>query len=104
MEQLKAKRPRESGSVRVCNGGMVTHYLDDFFFVVYIVCSSTLECVQSTCKTIGVPLAPAKTVYPCHEITYLGLKINSYTQQITAPYDKVVGAMGKLCYEVSSYI
>lgn len=81
------------------SGGTVTHYLDDFFFVGRSntdCCLHILKQFQSICSLIGVPLAPDKTVNPCYEITYLGLQINSLTQQVVAPFDKVQDAISKI--------
>ena len=45
------------------------HYLDDFFTVgspTSNECSNNLHRIMETCKLLGVPLAPEKTVGPTH--------------------------------------
>ena len=70
----------------------IVHYLDDF-----LLCApaGTRQCVdllcqfQAMCDELGVPLAPEKTVGPVQSLTYLGLEIDSVSQSVKVPLDKL---------------
>ena len=70
---------------------LVTHYLDDFLFISNSAssCSRLMLTFTSMCSTLGVPLAPEKTVGPVQTIQYLGLEINAVRKQIRVPPSKV---------------
>ena len=76
---------------RMAGTSLVTHYLDDFLFVgpSPATCLQLLTCFQSLCSTLGVPLAPEKTVGPAQVLTYLGLDINTVDRTVCIPADKV---------------
>ena len=69
----------------------IIHYLDDF-----LICGDTeqsckhdMDVMQSAFFKLGVPLAPDKIVGPSQSITYLGININSVSQTISLPHDKL---------------
>jgi hypothetical protein len=73
---------------------LVTHYLDDFLFISNSAssCSRLMLTFTSMCSmllTLGVPLAPEKTVGPVNTIQYLGLQIDAVRKQIRVPPSKV---------------
>lgn len=58
----------------------VIHYLDDF--LVFGTpgsdeCSRFLECMQKTCKELGIPLALDKVAGPCTSLTFLGIELDT---------------------------
>ena len=69
----------------------ITHYLDDFLIInpTETGCSSDLSNFTSLCEYIGVPLAPNKTVGPSQVIDFLGLQIDTVSEQVLLPKDKL---------------
>ena len=82
----------------------IVHYLDDF-----LLCgpSGTRQChdllcqFQAMCDELGVPLAPEKTVGPVQSITYLGLEIDSVSQTVKVPRDKLNALVDRLVTALS---
>eukprot|EP00732_Lithocolla_globosa_P002613 Lithocolla_globosa_v1_NODE_1767_length_2351_cov_75.861559.p1 type:complete len:386 gc:universal NODE_1767_length_2351_cov_75.861559:2134-977(-) len=66
-------------------------YLDDFFMVHTSQhdCTSSQTCFENLCEFLGIPLNAKKTVLPTQEIELLGLIINSVSQQVRVPTDKL---------------
>lgn len=50
----------------------------------------------SVCKNLGVPIATDKTEGPTTYITYLGLEINTVSQTLFIPHDKVTSLTEQL--------
>jgi hypothetical protein len=77
----------------------VTHYMDDFYFTGvsdeknFKSCSHIVRCFENVCKKLGVPLAAEKSVGPVTKITYLGLEIDSVTQLISIPQEKLASIL-----------
>lgn len=70
----------------------LVHYLDDFLFAGpanTLVCKNLMQIFDITCETLGVPLSEEKTEGPTTCLTFLGLGINTITQTIFVPKDKV---------------
>ncbi len=69
----------------------MTHYLDDFLFVNISeeTCEADLGIFIELCTEINVPLAKDKTVGPSQVIQYLGFEIDTRTQSIRLPSDKL---------------
>ena len=69
----------------------VLHYLDDFIFIhsTQTGCLQSLECFKSICKTLNVPLAEDKTVYPTQKLQFLGFEINTCEQFVCLPHEKI---------------
>ena len=42
------------------------------------------------CSELGVPLAPTKTVAPCHVLTFLGITLDAVRQDARLPEDKLL--------------
>ena len=80
---------KQSGSERIC------HYADDFLFVGEkgaasgFSCLDILNCFRVVCGNLGVPLAEEKTVEPTTQLTFLGLDINTESQTISVPDEKL---------------
>ena len=83
------------------NSQMVTHYADDFLLLGGKgggkgSCSSLVSAFKGVCSEFGVPLAEEKSVGPCTKLVYLGLEINSVTQEVSVPQEKVVKIVAKV--------
>lgn len=76
-----------------CNGIVnCVHYLDDFLFwgpPASPQCSQALESTISLCARLGLPVAPSKTVGPSTVLTFLGIEIDSVSQELRLPADKL---------------
>lgn len=82
----------ELGSKLLRHSNNLSHYLDDFLFVgpsTSDECAKLMHIFTSVCKNLGVPIATDKTEGPTTYITYLGLWINSVSQTLFIPHDKV---------------
>ena len=49
------------------------------------------------CRLLGIPIAEEKTVLPCTALVFLGLIIDTDSQQIKIPTDKLLACRDKLC-------
>ena len=76
---------------QVTQSEFITHYLDDFLFVVSSApgCGSLLQTFKGVCSALGVPIALEKTTSPSQSIIFLGLEIDSVEQQVSVPAGKV---------------
>lgn len=64
------------------------HYLDDFLLLGPAdtsCCTESLCTTISLCKELGVPIAEEKTEGPASSITFLGIEINTVSQQLRLP-------------------
>ena len=78
--------------------GQTCRYMDDMLCVFdpHSDPTPSVEAVFETCAEIGLPLAEEKTVLPTTHITFLGLSIDSETQTIGVPLDKISRAQVEL--------
>lgn len=77
----------------------ICHYLDDFLFVgpnASDECDRLMQQFSHICKDLGVPIAADKTEGPTTNITYLGLGINTASQTLFIPHDKVTSLNDQL--------
>ena len=67
------------------------NYLDDFFFVAMVraLCNEQVMAFTDICQTIGMPVSPEKTFWGTTKIVFLGLLINTVTQTVCIPTEKV---------------
>ena len=74
------------------------NYLDDFLFINSSIaeCSADLEKFLSICKDINIPISFKKTVYPTQCINFLGFEINTLSQTIRLPNDKLERAKNEI--------
>ena len=76
-----------------CNGIVnCVHYLDDFLFwgpPASPQCGQDLQRAISLCTRLGLPVALDKTVGPSTVLTFLGFEIDSMSQEIRLPADKL---------------
>ena len=55
-----------------------------------------MDCFQSICTSLGVPLSEEKTEGPETYIVFLGLSIDTVNQSIFIPRDKVEGLQSQI--------
>ena len=68
------------------------HYLDDFFFwgpPDSPFCEASLATATDLFARLGLPTVPSKTVTPTTSLTFLGIEIDSVSQQLRLPSDKL---------------
>lgn len=72
-------------------GGDINNFLDDFLTCKYdeTGCNGYLNLFIDICTEINLPLAMEKTCYATQIIIFLGLLINTITQTVSLPEDKV---------------
>lgn len=65
--------------------------LDDFFFgsESYHECGHGLDSFIGLCNISGIPVAPHKTVRPCHCMIFMGSEWDTQTMEIRLPLDKL---------------
>ena len=70
---------------------VILKVLDDFIFVenTKSKCQLHLDIFLLLCFELDVPLAPGKTVFPCNEIVFLGLELDSLIMVARLPCDKL---------------
>ena len=69
----------------------IIHYLDDFLFMAESekLCQEYLNIFTTICADIGVPLSLSKTTKPSTSTTFLGITLDSVTQEARLPKDKL---------------
>ena len=70
----------------------VIHYLDDFFFCGPARSSTwgaALDTALPLCERLGFPVAPDKVVGPATVLTFLGIEIDSWKQELRLPAEKL---------------
>ena len=70
----------------------VYHYLDDFIVLGpprSEVCTENLQILHKVCNDLGVPLAPEKQEGPSTIITFLGITIDTNSQELRLPEEKL---------------
>ena len=74
------------------------NYLDDYFFVAWVVakCNGQIRKFIQVCRTINFPVALNKTVWGTTLLTFLGLMIDTRNQKVIVPADKVAKALGQI--------
>ena len=67
------------------------HYLDDFLFMAEseVLCQEYLNVFSTICADIGVPLSLEKTTKPSNSTTFLGITLDTVTQEATLPKEKI---------------
>lgn len=70
----------------------MVHYLDDFLFIhpTRQGCLGALNEFRRVCAEIGVPLAEDKTVGPSQKLEFLGFEIDTCSQIVSLPKEKLV--------------
>ena len=69
----------------------VINYLDDYFFVaaMKLLCNRQIDSFLSICERIRFPVSLEKTHWACTMLVFLGLLINTVTQTVSLPIDKI---------------
>ena len=70
----------------------VWHYIDDFIVAgppSSVECARALDMALSTCHELGVPISAHKVEGPATDITVLGIRINTVSQTLSLPDDKL---------------
>ncbi len=69
----------------------VWHYIDDFIFCGprRLQCAYALDTALSACHELGVPISSHKVEGPATDIAVLGIRINTVTQTLSLPADKL---------------
>ena len=73
-------------------GGDVKHYVDDFLFAGKrgtIECFEIMTCFSQCADRLGIPIASEKTVWPCTNLVYLGLELDSIDMVVRMPKSKI---------------
>ena len=71
---------------------LVWHYIDDFIFCgppASTECARTFDSALTACSELGVPVSAHKVEGPATDITVLGIRVNSITQTLSLPDDKL---------------
>ena len=77
--------------VSFCTGKKLLNYLDDYLFAALqkLHCDQQIQVFIDICKEINFPISFEKTAWGCTMIVFLGLLINTITQTISIPCEKV---------------
>jgi len=70
----------------------VGHYLDNFFTLGppnSDQCFKNLHIISETCKELGIPLAPHKSIGPTTCLVILGIVIDTVARELGLPPDKL---------------
>ena len=78
----------------------LVNYLDDFFFAALIkaLCDGQVQVFLDICKLICFPVSLEKTFWGTQQLTFLGLLIDTISQKICIPLDKLDKAMEMIDY------
>ena len=81
--------------VKVKGGHPLVNYLDDYLFVMLLrrICDEQTRLFLSICERIGFPVSMEKTVWSTTILVFLGLLIDSISQTVSIPEDKVSRAI-----------
>ena len=73
-------------------GKKAINYLDDFLFVALLrfMCSLQLSTFMEICKNINFPLSLEKTCWPTTKIVFLGLLLDTISQLVLLPKEKIL--------------
>jgi hypothetical protein len=83
---------------KTANSQNIDHLLDDFFMagVSYFECLQLVYTFESICAELGVPLSEEKKIGPVTKLVYLGLELDSVSQTIKVPREKIEKANNAL--------
>ena len=78
----------------------VVNYLDDYFFAALKkwLCDWQVNQFLDICSSINFPVSMEKTVWGTTILTFLGLLLNTETQSVSVPFDKVQKALELMDY------
>ena len=92
LAHIVAHQIGEGAHLQMCN------YLDDFIFLSLseAECHYMVRTFMQTCETLGVPVSLEKTVWPCTQLTFLGMGLDGVNHLLTVPEDKRTKARNML--------
>ena len=72
-------------------GKCPVNYLDDFLFIAYLraLCNQQVEQFLEVCELLKFPISIEKTFWASTSLTFLGLLIDTVSQLVAIPVDKV---------------
>ncbi len=86
--------------VMFLNGvGEAIHYLDDFLFAGAsdsTECAKALSSALSTCAELGFPVAAEKIEGPATSLSFLGIEIDTQSQELRLPQEKLARMVSEL--------
>ena len=73
-------------------GKSPVNYLDDYFFTALLraLCNAQVQVFLDICKTINFPVNLEKTFWVLTQMTFLGFLLDTVSQTISAPHEKIV--------------
>ena len=84
--------------VKYKTGRKVVNYLDDYFFAALykLFCDGQVRQFLDICERINFPVSLEKTVWGTTIIVFLGLLINTISQTVSIPLDKIEKALEQI--------
>ena len=81
--------------VKFRTGKDLVNYLDDFLFIALMkmICNSQIKTFLEVCAAIRFPISPEKTFWATTCIVFLGILIDTATQMVSIPVEKVERAI-----------
>ena len=78
----------------------LVNYLDDYFFaaMMKMFCDWELQQFLNVCREICFPVSMEKTVWGKQILVFLGMMLNTVTQTISIPQDKIDKALDQISY------
>ena len=78
----------------------LVNYLDDYLFIALfkLWCDKYLRTFLTICKQINFPVSMEKTFWGATQMTFLGFLINSVTQSVSIPQEKITKARNMILY------
>ena len=72
-------------------GRDLVNYLDDFLFIALMkmICNSQIKTFLEVCAAIHFPISPEKTFWATTYIVFLGMLIDTVTQTVSIPVEKI---------------
>ena len=84
--------------MKVKSGKENVNYLDDFLFIALLraLCNAQIDLFLAICNRINFPVSMEKTFRACTQLTFLGFLIDTLTQTVMIPVEKVIKAKAML--------
>ena len=77
----------------------LVNYLNDYFFVALVtsVCNALVKIFLEVCALINFPIALEKTYWACTSLVFLGMLLDTDTQTVLVPVEKIQKAKNLIC-------
>ena len=81
-------------------GKKLVNYLDDYFFAALfkLLCNAQINEFLQVCAVINFPVSLEKTFWGTTQIVFLGLLINTVTQTVSIPLEKIQTAIQQIVF------